>query len=486
MRNYFIYFVLVFFCFMLFISPVSFAAQNFLMNEIQVDSDIYDVVDTLIEHFDINTNRTFRVGSTSLYKTFDDFINVIDSEELGFDSFYFNYYYNGNGRSYYSTMTTGTQFGQGATSYFTQDFTISKGCLIANLANNSTGSWSNIVNNTNIGTSSNDNNNSYYVLLRDINGKWFEYSYNDFSVGVSNNLQFIPNQYNGTITLQVSGESVDFMRLNFDRSIGSSGLNLGYFTGFEDYDINCTSGPYLYNFIYSRTLGDTTYYCKNGTINSNNALYLVKNGNKLNLYINPQYYLYEQGYHVLISTKSRDQDDSSYLYFDSLDFACLPLGDNRTNGDFLINPDINGNYDLGYIYNLNGYFGSNPEVTNNNINYTLTNLFPSGESGDFFGLSFIDRDNWGFGQLVLWVYDGFINLLTNFDNVTINFGILGDISSASFSINNNTILTFLSLFTNSFCIILVVFWYYKLIRSISTLNLSAVSSFSFDNNFKMF
>lgn len=109
-------------------------------------------------------------------------------------------------------------------------------------------------------------------------------------------------------------------------------------------------------------------------------------------------------------------------------------------------------------------------------------------SGDFLGITidYNDYDDWGFGDFVVNLFQNILYILSSSEDTTINFGFLGDISSADFKIQNSAINTFISVISNGLCLIMIIFFYYRLIKAIASLNLDKLSKYDFDSLFNLF
>lgn len=186
-------------------------------------------------------------------------------------------------------------------------------------------------------------------------------------------------------------------------------------------------------------------------------------------------------------------DGSSWSDLDNYLLYFTVPGNSSSSGE-LLNPDFNSDIDLSVIQAFNSLFPDD-DISNQQLqeiagSFFSGDIFSSGDlflSGDvFFGVTFNDFDDWGFGDLVKWFYNGVFYTLTTYSDTSLDLGFLGTISSSSFIIENGIINNFLSVFTGSFLLIMLIFFYWRFIIKLSTLDLQGLLSYNADNMFHLF
>lgn len=209
------------------------------------------------------------------------------------------------------------------------------------------------------------------------------------------------------------------------------------------------------------------------------------------IYVKSNEIYYNQGYMLNIQYN----DGSSWSDLDNYLLYFSVPGSSSTSGD-LLNPDFNSDIDLSVIQAFNSLFPSD-DISNQQLQEIAGSFFSgdvissiSGDlflSGDsFFGVTFNDYDDWGFGDLVKWFYNGIYATLTSYQDVFIDFGFLGTMSSSAFNINNQVINNFLSVFSGAFLLIILIFFYWRFIIKLSTLDLNGLLKYNADNMFHLF
>lgn len=321
-----------------------------------------------------------------------------------------------------------------------------------------------------------------YCLMVGTDGLLYQYSVDD-SVDISNISTFkFRNSWTGTINVNANGVTESFYKVTQNRSSGKW-WKLGDISGYNDYLITAYIGPYVDYDIVDFTQARSDYISSFNIKNSNNLAFVEDKGNnRLSIYVNQYWLLYYQGYKLQLVYRENNSSSSSEI---NINYYILPYGSNDSSGD-LISPNLNNDLDLEFIRSIDELNNVNDiDLENNNHFYSF---YFSGDnfSGDFLGFHYNDYDSWGFGNLYRWVLDRIYFFATNFTDITINFGFLGEINSSQFIFNVPLLTSFLSLFTNAFLIIFTVFFYYKFLKSLSELDIGSISSFSIDENFKLF
>lgn len=108
--------------------------------------------------------------------------------------------------------------------------------------------------------------------------------------------------------------------------------------------------------------------------------------------------------------------------------------------------------------------------------------------GDFFGIgfNFDDYDNWGFGDFFVTIVNDILNTAVSMQNVSLDAGFLGTISSANFIISNNELRGIISSISNSVICLTIAFFYFRFIKKLSTLDLSILEDYDIDNMINIF
>jgi len=277
-----------------------------------------------------------------------------------------------------------------------------------------------------------------------------------------------------SINVTVNGFTKAIPLYKYSRSVNS--FKLGYFTGWENQQIELSVGPYVSNDVVDVNWGkcQIDYY---GNILNGNKIGFLKNGNQLEVWCSLPYYLYNQTYGIIYTYAL--QEDTSWSN-DFYDFYILSYGSTQTSGE-LINSELDNNTDVGFINQID-YLLNSGDVTNYNSNSVFG--FPSGLwSGDFSGdygiitENFIDYDskNFKIGTFFTNIIRNFINIFTTTENTTIIFG-SASVSSASFDVLPSGLKVFISFIFNAICFLYILKYLYRVFYTISTFNLTQLLS----------
>ena len=125
-----------------------------------------------------------------------------------------------------------------------------------------------------------------------------------------------------------------------------------------------------------------------------------------------------QGYNLNFAYQT--ERNGEWIDFADVNFYAYYYGSNPSSGD-LVSPDLNSTVDIGFVGALDEFF--NP--TSGDISQASESIFqnPYG-SGEFFGIVYEDYDDFGFGDFVVGFFQGLYNIFTDFNDVTIGFGML--------------------------------------------------------------
>ena len=277
-----------------------------------------------------------------------------------------------------------------------------------------------------------------------------------------------------TIPIYANGQSENFQKLQFTTQMRLK--DLGNITNFSEvYAIKGNFGPYVTDDIIDGSQSEFYYNKFGGTQNGSLVFYsdtgLVQ--------IRTSKLIPKQGYNLNLAYQT--EKNGEWTDFADVNFYALYYGDLSSSGD-LVSPDLNSTVDIGFVRALDEFF--NP--TSGEISEASESIFqnPFG-SGEFFGITYTDYDDWGFGDFVIGLFEGIYNIFNDFTDVSINFGFLGTVSSEAF-ITTGSVHNFLAIFTDAIFIIMMVFWYFRLVRAFSTFDLTAISKYDFDQMFNMF
>lgn len=257
-----------------------------------------------------------------------------------------------------------------------------------------------------------------------------------------------------------------FLLYKFNRSFTNN--QLGHLEGVSDYK---HIEGHLSQFVDDSISYDVAYFnwdLLNNTIYSNN-IFVNINRSDYPLFINNSFY-YRQGYILWFQCEdingNWEESEHFLIYF-------TDLNDSSFSGE-LINPDApDGGVDVDWINNME-YLFKNDEITQENTQYILNNLF----SGDLF--SGDSLFSWGYNpdfgnfQPHLFINNFFrqlIALLTESGNETINFNIHNNnftFNSSDFIIPENPLKVFIRIFLIAGSIFLVYQQFHKLTIKILT------------------
>ena len=260
------------------------------------------------------------------------------------------------------------------------------------------------------------------------------------------------NQISGSLNVNVGDNTIMAYNAHFERSTNivklGELLNTQYYSSFTSY---------------------MESFSPNGWQDSSSSIFTSYSGvdevfvNTGRLYYNLLYRIYFIG--------DGFQTDTYYYIFS-------PVGHNVTSGDIYGSGDGN---------NLIPILNAIDDISNYNSGDFATNIDSilnfniSGDSGDFFGITYNNYDFGGLGSYVLRFFRRLIGILTNYQDITMNFGVLGDINSISFVIPNTTLRTFVSFISNTIIVIGVIFFFARLYRKISTLDLDSLTGDNIDS-----
>lgn len=248
---------------------------------------------------------------------------------------------------------------------------------------------------------------------------------------------------------------------------------LGYLSDYSDVD-------YIYGYFgrVAYLSGDTTitddktatFDFSNGTTRNGSLRFDYSTGRisveNSRLIENNCYYLY-LGYKV--DDDWLDITDNEVLYY------AYYINSSPLSGD-LINPNVNTDIDFEWINSVDY------SLNNNDDNVYMiglpTDFDFSGDflSGDILGISYRNYDTWGLGDYVYHAFEGIINVLTSYDDITLNMGILGIWSTADFVMPHNTFFTFVSLIANGLLSLYGIWFLWRFINMISTFDLDGITS----------
>lgn len=348
--------------------------------------------------------------------------------------------------------------------------------------------WSASFNSSSIRSSSTSSNfiNAFTVTVDDACGLVDFVNTNDrgyFNLYDSKKIPLFTPSMNGFINVYNNGVAYSVHRLPFGY-VYPKDVTLGYLSNYDDTLIGLEGyfGPIVYssgdNVVTDSTQAQFNY---NYIIGSNNGN-LKFDFDTGRISVNSLNMIDKQTYHLYLNYKLINDD--WVVEFASVDYFAYFFNSDVISGE-LINPNLNTDLNIGWINTINSWVNNNDES-----NQIINNSFPffSGEhySGDFFGITFEDRDKYGFSDLFHNLYYGFVNVLTNYDDVTINFGILSNINSSIFKINNSAISSMLGLFTTVFLLILLFIFYYRFIKAINTLDITTIFKYDADSTFNIF
>lgn len=244
------------------------------------------------------------------------------------------------------------------------------------------------------------------------------------------------------------------------------------------------------NNFYSDNLASLNYNLYTGT-RSNGLQFDLSNGK---LSVTSTLLIPNQLYFLTIYYKDTRDDDWLYVGDKDYSFYSYFYTTSPTSGD-AISPDLVKTLSPEIINTMREIGNNNPNypyIINNSIGLSSGDInhngFPSGElvSGDFFGINYQDYDDFGFGDFVYRFFYGLYYVLTDYNNVTIDFGILGSFNSSQFVISEPFLANFVSLFSNAFLIIVLIWFYYYFYKHISILDLEKIFKYDIDNLFDLF
>lgn len=303
---------------------------------------------------------------------------------------------------------------------------------------------------------------------------------------LSGSFEFNPTTTSGYINITANGVTESFIRRPFSYSVNNT--RLGYISnpddfyaieGYLSYFIDISGDSNVLETIAGFTKNQNGIYSNNLFITSQGEI-TVKTSKLLNM----------QG--VALYFRYKEDVNSSYEYSDEYYYYTYFYGTNPESGD-LISPDLNSTADVGLVNALSDFF--NTDSGESNVPYIINSVFPSGDvnfsgdflpSGDIFGIPYVSYDNWGLGDFVVWTFKGFANAFTNYEDVTLNAGFLGNISTADFKLPQNAASSLIGFLANSFLLIRFLLWYWNLTITISTLDYEHLSGYEIDNNFFLF
>lgn len=296
---------------------------------------------------------------------------------------------------------------------------------------------------------------------------------------------FIPEN-RGYVSVSLNGVSENFHKLPF--SLADYKITLGRLENYNTdsvYQIIGEFGPYIgtdnqnnniidasNRFTFTR-FADNLYDVKNGS--------LKFDSNTGEVYILTNKLIENQGYSLSFSYYKGANDFGAD--FGQNGYYAVSKYFTGTSGD-LINTDVNSAVDINFINTINDFYRNEIESYSGDFNDYVGTVF--GYSGDIFGITFHDNDNWGFGSFFINLFRNIYLTLSSYEDVTINFGILGNISSSDFIINNSSINNFLGIFSNGMLIIIMIFFYYRFIMNVSTLDISSLFGYDLDHIFNLF
>lgn len=288
---------------------------------------------------------------------------------------------------------------------------------------------------------------------------------------LNDKLTFTPNQ-NTTIDVNVNGQNMQFLRYPLSYTI--SNLRLGNFRNFDKLKDTDVLRIKLGSILNSDTINYLDYqfiYDKNGTytkgglfVDSSGALTVPTS----NLYTMQGYTL-----DITLNNEYINNGNSSYNIY------MVPYDSNVTSGD-VWNPE--NSLDVGTNQILINTLTKDIEESNSNVNYISSQLI-SGEffSGDFLGFHYNSYDNWGLGNYLYNTSTNLLNALLSYEDVTLNFGFLGNIDSSQFIMPNTGFTVMLSLFVNSLLAIGIVVYFFRFINALSTFDFQHFSQYDLDD-----
>lgn len=284
------------------------------------------------------------------------------------------------------------------------------------LSNNGSGTYSLTYNSTgtNINNGGSTYSNTYGLVTSSYTGPFYNYNLQNNFIPPYTGPEFTVSTFNtSTIPIFANGQTENFKKLQFTTQMRLK--DLGYISNFSEvYAIKGYFGPYVTDDIIDGSQAEFYYNRFGGTQNGSLVFYqdtgLVQ--------IRTSKLIPKQGYNLNLAYQT--EKNGEWTDFADVNFYALYYGDLSSSGD-LVSPDLNSTVDVGFVRALDEFF--NP--TSGEISEASESIFqdPFG-SGEFFGITYTDYDDWGFGDFVIGLFEGIYNIFNDFTDVSISFGML--------------------------------------------------------------
>lgn len=308
------------------------------------------------------------------------------------------------------------------------------------------------------------NTNPYRFLKS--NSNWFSNSNNRIE-NPQAVLKYTSYKTN-VINININGQNVLFNKADYNIT---DSINIGYLTNYQYYDdvqghlcvysgtSNVDGANYwdqIGSFVYNKNTG---YY--------NNKLSFNKNTGVVT--ISPNVLQYDHGYSLWFDADNNNGTED-YISTSEVFYFVVPIGSSATSGD--INTDNPTGVDFDFINSVE-YL---TQFSSGNTDFIANTLIPSGDSsGDIFGFTYIDHDQWGFGDFIRVTFNNFLNVLYDYTDVSYNMGWLGVHNSSEFiTPADNALITIASLFCNCFLLMSSIAWFFFTICSIGVLDVDKI------------